>query len=307
MSLAMPLSLQAYSYEEVESWMRTGDVVLYNDSTSSECTRAARAATLSKIFTLLPCNTFLATESHSYDSDENGSSLDDEAQAEIVRDQSWLYWRNAALVVLMADETETNPHGNVNKLIPYVFYVHGDSQCPTMWPLKTLLREVAAGGAAQASGKCAYFALRQLFTGADGRQADAHFCARLRDSLREQILALYRDIMAQAVDEVRRHPPGALQHRLVQMCAALDVFQPPLPQSMVEVSAADREQQRIALFYASSCYLTLYTLYRVNVLRIEPHAATAAAALQEGGGIEQQLSSGYSLCDEISFYYQAKK
>lgn len=300
MSLALPLSLQAYSYEEVESWMRTGDVVLYNDSTTSECRRTARAAMLSKFYTLLPCNTFLMAES-----DEN-NSLDDESQAEIVREQSWLYWRNAALVVLMTDETETNPRAESNKLIPYVFCVHGDSQCPTMWPLKTLLREVAANGAVNASGKCAYFALRQLFTGSDGNQTDPRFCQRLRDSLRDQILAFYRDTMRQALDEVQKHPPHILRHRLTQVRAALDILQP-VPQRMVEVSSADKEQQRIALFYACTCYFTLYTLYRVNVLRVEPHAAAATAALQEGGGIEQQLGAGYSLCDEISFYYQAKK
>lgn len=292
MSRTHSLSFQSYSYEEVEASICTGDIVLYNDTTPSAPAQRAWAETLTHTLALLPCTTHIITLFGTHASDED----DDNGSAGAAQ-REWLHWRCAALVVRMIDETETNPMQDPTKFIPYVFFVHGDSQCQGLWPLKTLLAEVVANASAQR----AHFALRQLMTESDQQQANQRLTSQMRNTLRQQILAFYQQTLNGTLQELGPCTTEEFRRRWHAIREAMDDLQ---PQRAVPAKPGALVRHRTALFLASSAYFTLYTLYHISVLRREPVASTAVAALQEGGYAESQLSGDYYLTDEIVFYYR---
>lgn len=289
MSLANPLALQSFSYAQLESSMRTGDIILYKASPSVD-KRVLWAQRLARLTALLPCSTCVLIPSI--------PRSDDETQTD---ERSWLQWSDAAVVVQMTDETETNPSQDANKLIPYVF-VAEDTEF-RLQPLKALLASVAAAHRTERI----YCAVRQFWIDSDGRKRTFRLGNQLRCSLREQIIDFYREILITARAEAASVPEAILHARDAALRIALDDAQPPPARMLTEAQRrfAAPSQHYVALFRVSSCYFTLYTLYRINLLRVEPQAALATTAIQENGCVERQLFQGYQLGEEVTFYFNA--
>lgn len=284
MSRANSLVLQAYQYEQLEQSMCTGDIVLYNDSESRW------PEWLSRLYALLPCSTYVVACMGTHE------SLDEEQAVEQVPQRDWLHWRCAALVVRMIDETETNPSRDPTRLIPYVFVVDGDNDCHGLYPLKTLLARIASKSS---RGSRVYFAVRQLMTRSDTQQRHQRLVSQLRHHLRVQILTYYADVQTQEKEELQQIDRETLAKRHTLVSEALDDQKPRVP---LDASPGAANKHKLALYRGSPCYFTLCALYQINVLRIEPQADTAIAAVQEGGILQTQLASDYSLTDEIPFF-----
>ena len=116
------------SFAQLESSLRTGDVILYSDDAATFATRRSqrllkRAAALARFLLLLPC----ATHENLAASDSYGGDGTDEEEHESGRhcrldfEAEFGDTRQAAFVIELVDETHTNPSHDQTKLLPYVF------------------------------------------------------------------------------------------------------------------------------------------------------------------------------------------
>lgn len=298
MSRSNILALQAYGYDQIETSMCTGDIILYNDP----CTDVPRpflsscAEVLTQMLTLLPCTTDIVTAWASR------ALPDEECLPEATPERQWLHWECAAVVVSMRDETETNPPitFDENKYIPYVFSTRRSTQAYEFIPLKCLLADLVTRAGQS------HFALRQLMTNADRHRQNQRLCSQLRNSLATQILNFYREVQATAMSEVRYTRDTVLAARVRDIATALNDMTPRLPVKYAS-SISLAHKHRLSLFRASPTYFALFTLYRISVLRVEPEVSTAMCSVQEGGILETQLSGDYFLTDEIVFSYTRGK
>lgn len=288
------MSLGSMAYSDVETTLRTGDLVLYNDERLGRATaRDRRARWWARLLALLPCTTYSLNDMLTIEAVDDIESADASLSAAPPVDEP-LHFRCAALIVCMLDETDTNRERNKNKLLPYVFTV-GDyaTQCFQLLPLRDLLGALGAGQSRQ------LFSLRQLSISSDGGMPElSKFGSRRRDSIRNQVLEFYKQVMtADSTDSGRLGLPAML----ARFGAVLKQINEP-----TELAANNKPivgDHRLALFAASPCYFVLYTLFKVNVLRNEPCVYSAIGAVQEGGLAEQLLASGYALSDEMPFSF----
>jgi hypothetical protein len=118
------------SFAQLESSLRTGDVILYSDAPATFATRRSqrllrRAAALARFLSFLPC----VTHENLKVSDGDGGDGTDEEEHEREGGQKCLLdfegefdeTRQAAFVIELVDETHTNPRNQPTKLLPYVF------------------------------------------------------------------------------------------------------------------------------------------------------------------------------------------
>jgi len=278
------LTLACPSYERVEPMLRTGDVVLYNDSQLQPDN--GRAFALSRALALLPCSSY-ALAAHLSVNSEDESSRD-----VIDGTNHHLYFFCAALVVCVLDETDTNPQRDPNKLLPYVFTVLDYNQLYfQLVPLRSLIESLRVGGA---SRLCA---VRQLYNASDTGTPDVmRFGSLRRESMRNQVLQLYQQVLDADKADSCRLSVDQMQQRFRAVLSQVQQ-----PRQLPPAPATTSLEDRLALFAASPAYFVLFTLFRVNVLRSEPTVATAVASLQESGSAERLLTSGYQLSDEMPF------
>lgn len=293
MSLLSPLFLQSFAYGKLEASMCTGDIVLYRD-TSVVDNRALWASTISRALAMLPCNTYLAASQVHVDGSMDGE-WDDQSTVELDSRQ-WVEWNGAYLVVQMTDETETNPTRDPKKEIPYGFLVDQFGNYALL-PMRELLRQIVDADNTAHS----YFALRQLKTVSDGVRDRFNLGSMVRSTLRTQILDFYQATIEQAKGERETHTEQALTRRWLAISEAVRTTKPE-PHAMEKLSVK-MSPFNVALFRANPCYLVLYTLFKATVLRVEPTIGTAIASIQEGGSLQHQLRTDWSLSDEIVFYY----
>jgi hypothetical protein len=303
MSLAHPAFMQARDYALVESMMRTGDLILYNDERLTT-KHASLALRISQVLSWLPCNTMPAL----FDSVE----IDDEEAQNVVVDserREWLHWRCAVVVMMLLDETDTNPLKDPKKTIPFVLSQTPESRVLVVRPLRDFLREIS-------TADHTYVALRQLFTAADSLPAVAMNksgrapASQMRDVIARHIFSFYQQVRSQrqaedvmfsqqAIDSRNAHMTG-LMHELVPRAVTME-----RGSAHKHMNAHDAARSQLALFAASPAYFALFTLFRAGIVRVEPQADLAAIALQEQGCIDKFMHAETSYSDEILLRFNA--
>lgn len=303
MSLAHPAFMQARDYTLVESMMRTGDLILYNDDRLTT-KHASLALRISQVLSWLPCNTMPAL----FDSTEIG---DEEAQNFVVdaERREWLHWRCAVVVMMLLDETDTNPLKDPKKMIPFVLSQTQTMRVPMVRPLRDFLREIS-------TASTTYVALRQLFTAADNMPAttlskSCHAPAsQMRDVITRHILGFYRQVREhrQAEDVMFSHK--AIDSRNAYMTALMQELVPRTvtmerASSHKHMNSHDAVRSQLALFAASPAYFAMFTLFKAGIIRVEPQADLAAIALQEQGCVDKFMHVDTSYSDEILLRFNA--
>jgi hypothetical protein len=115
-------------FTQLQPALRTGDVILYCDNTGNIATRRSlrlldRAAALFRFLSYLPCVTHhewvLDTAADRFGNGENTASFRDTNPA--IFESDFTEKREAAFVIELVDETESNAEKDPNKLLAYAF------------------------------------------------------------------------------------------------------------------------------------------------------------------------------------------
>lgn len=172
------------TYAQIETSLRTGDVVLFGDAETEFVTRRThrllqRANVLGTLLSLLPCVSYEnmrtdllsaaggGTDDEEHDAD-GSCRLDFEGDIDDTR--------QAALVLMLADQTHTNPQHNSAKLLPYVFV----STDRAVAPLRDFVE--------RRRGTDPRFSIRRLLLTNESSKEHAHNCARIRSVLSERLV-----------------------------------------------------------------------------------------------------------------------
>lgn len=283
-------SLTACSYKEIEPSIRTGDILFYNDDSSglaSEQTRRLRncAAWLTRCMLTLPCLSSVSVMSddrqQSRDQDEDNNDQQryatPRASQRPLLPVEWLDWQHAALIVCLSDKGDEQP---------YVFRAIGGRF------VLTRLDEVVGLQHQR------FFAIRHLiinkeagFGGVDVI-ARRRYVSQRRSQLRDRICEFHRSIY-QA--EAARQPAPLHMH----ITSVLnEIYRPAGANSPPPV-----ECDQHTLMLASTSFTTLYTLYKAQILRVEPRVADANQLLQDRNSLalHSHMTSDFHFTDEQLF------
>ncbi len=158
------------TYAQLEATLRTGDVLLYNDPETVFATRHTqrqqrRAGALARVLSFLPCVTYesLRVDACSIDDDEE---LEEKDSCRLDFESDTDDTRQAALVLLLVDDTHTNPNHDPTQVQPYVF-VPNDR---VIEPLRDFVEKLR--------GSEPHFALRRLLLVNEEQKECAFECAR---------------------------------------------------------------------------------------------------------------------------------
>lgn len=282
------------TYAQIEQSLRTGDILLYSDADTEFVSRRTRrllhrASVIGTLLALLPCASHenlrtdllfdggVGTDDEEPDNDARGACrLDFEGDVTDLR--------QAGLILLLADQTHTNPNHDKNKMLPYVFV-------PTdraVAPLRDFVEQRRSADPA--------FCVRRLLLNNENSKEHAYNCSRMRDVLSRRLV----DHCVRAVwllkpvgDEQRCDE----QRREWQLAAFLNaestaIFAAPAPQQMTDVDTK-------VLLRSNSNYFVLHALYANNIARKLTHSRCATRLLHSNTSLS--LSADYRLEEPFAF------
>ena len=292
--------------------LRTGDLLLYNDENCELLAPHQHTPLLTKLtrlLSLLPCTTYgVDTYVDELDRIEMLGTVRTDSQKSLrfVRPtQELLQFRCAAVIVCMsADSAQQEPGSegaaNPQTLVPYVFTVTDYEQLAfQLVEMDTLISNIASTGHNR-------FAVRQLSMACDYSTPDEQqYSSRLRNSIRQQLLTFYKQVMEADKTEAGLFGVDALVNRFKNLLSFLQTQSG--SEEWCDNAAVDHTNKQntanpnLTVFAAIPAYFALYTLYRVNVLRLQPCINNAVACLQEDGVLDNCLAGGYRFSDELLF------
>lgn len=171
----MTRALGSQTYAQFENALNTGDVFLFKDpaaifASQEVAVKIARASTVSFMLSLLPCVSYEVVRSSLMGGDDGTDEENDSGTCALDFEGDFGDCYQAAIILLLVDETHTNPHASREKLLPYIFLLHSKA----IVPLRDFIQ--------QHSLKDASFAIRRLAIANENGQ---------REMLRERLLSVY--------------------------------------------------------------------------------------------------------------------
>lgn len=300
-------TLTTSRFEDIESGLRTGDVLLFNDDTRlpNSTTLSARrcAAFFTRILSILPCLAYTST-----DWSTNTSVCDDDQYTtprpahRIVLQNEWLDWQHAALIVCMpTQQTHDGALTVAEQQQACVFFNNPDTGLFDLKPLRVFLNSIA--GARRISCAVRHLIIYEEAEFAHHVHAHRKLVSQRRAHLHRYVYEFQRSLHQQSL-------AGAQDKKLRDGIVAITSADR-LPTTSISIPPLSEAGTRdtLLLMRASMSFTTLYTLYMAQVLRVEPRLIDAAALIQERNGalLQNQMSTDYNLTAERLFIFDPQR